>query len=283
MRDFLRRLTLLVCASALLLGNAHVSFADNMTLMEAFFSKPESYSGLVQVPGKGLVRYYAQNDLLWGALTYEREDTLTRRPFRDSGCCPSAAAMAVASLVPEEGLSAIAAYAKMEYSLCSCSLNPGKCSRHHARYVLTSHRDFVRFLPLIFGDYATGNNIEGNYSRSVAAGTGTGYLRDIARIYGLTLTFTGSYVQAVQAMREGKAVVALASRGGAFTDTGHYVFLAHVDSERLYILDPLRRETYRTNQASKLEIIQPGLVALTHENIQAAQFSSFLIFERETQ
>lgn len=280
MRAFFNRLTLLIACCVFLFGNAHVSFADNLTLMEAYFSGEEGYSGMVEVPGKGKMRYYAQNDPLWGALAYEKADTDSRRPFRDSGCSPSAAAMAVAALVPETELSRISDYAKRPYSLCTCSLNKERCNKRHSRYLLTSDRDFARFLPLVFGDFATGNNTFGVYSRAVSAGTGTGYLQPIAGLYGLSLTFTPDYDEALAAMDRGAAVAALAGRGGVFTDTGHYVFLAHYDAERLYVLDPLLREVYKTNASSRLEILQPGLVALTHKNVSYARFSNFLIFER---
>ena len=82
----------------------------------------------------------------------------------------------------------------------------------------------------------------------------------------------------MEALRSGDAVVASAGKGGAFTNTGHYLVLAHVDDEKLYFLDPLYRETYQTKQAKKLEIIQPGLVALTHENVSAAYLGGYFIF-----
>ena len=281
MRVSVKRWALLFCLCVLLAGNAHVSLADDLTLMEAFFTQPEQFSGIIDVPGKGEMRYYAQNDPLWRELTYESGQSSTRRPFRDSGCGPTAGAMAVAALVPEEDFIRIAEYAKSEYSLCSCSVNKAKCNHRHARYILTSQRDFVRFLPLVFGDFATGNNTLGDASRSTNVGTSSGFLYDIAEIYGLTLTSTKSYDEAVQAVKSGDAaVVGLAGKGGAFTNSGHYVLLANIDDEKLYILDPLCRTEYKTNQGKKIEIIQPGLVALTHTNVSVAQFSSFLIFRR---
>ena len=281
MRVSVKRWALLFCVCVLLTGNAHVSLADDLTLMEAFFTQPEQFSGLIEVPGKGEMRYYAQNDPLWRDLTYESGQSSTRRPFRDSGCGPTAGAMAVAALVPEDAFVRIAAYAKSAYSLCSCSVNKAKCNKRHARYILTSQRDYVRFLPLIFGDFATGNNTLGDNSRSSNVGTSSGFLYDIASIYGLTLASTQSYDEAVLAVQSGDAaVVALAGKGGAFTNTGHYVLLANIDDEKLYILDPLCRTEYKTNQGKKIEIIQPGLVALRHANVSAAQFSSFLIFRR---
>ena len=50
---------MLLCMCVVLTMGAHASFADDMTLTEAYFTQPETYSGLVEVPGKGTMRYYA--------------------------------------------------------------------------------------------------------------------------------------------------------------------------------------------------------------------------------
>ena len=281
MRVFLKKMSLLLCTCVFLMESAHVCFADNLMVVEAFFSKPEEYSRFIDVPGKGLMRYYAQNDPLWAALCYERENSQQRRPFRDSGCSPSALAMAVASLVDEEKLPAIGSFARKNYSLCPCSLNQERCNKNHMRYYLTSQRDYVRFLPLVIGDFATGNNSFGIYSRGEAVGTSVNYIRYVAEVYGLSLSSTSKLSEALEAVQNGCAVVVLASKGGAFTNTGHYVFLASADEERVYILDPLYRESYKTNYASKLEIIEPGLVALTMGNVSAARFGTFYILGNE--
>ena len=281
MRGFLNRgMALLLCMCVFLGETAHASFADDLTLTEAFFTRPEEYSGIIEVPGKGPMRYYAQNDPLWGALAYERAETPSRRPFRDGGCGPTAGAMAIANLIPEEQLSVIAASARGEYSLCPCSLNKEKCNKKHARYTLTTQRDYVRFLPLVFGDFATGNNTFGVSSRGEAQGTGTGFLYDIAKGYGISITATRDFNTAAQALKAGDTVVGHASRGGAFTNTGHYLLIAHIDDERVYILDSLCRTEYKTNQGKKIEIIQPGLVALRHEDYSAANIGMYFIFHK---
>lgn len=284
MRDFFRRVLAFCCVMLSVLEVAHVSFADGMTDTEAFFARQETYSGLVDVPGKGKMRYYAQNDPLWAGLAYEKEDTDTRRPFKDSGCSPTAVAMAIASLVPDDQLSLISKSAKRDYSLCSCSLNKARCKNNHARYVLTSERDYVRFLPLVFGDFATGNNTAGSVSRSIAAGTGTGYLKELVKPYGITMSFVSDYAKVQKFLaQKNTAVVGLASSGGAFTSQGHYLFLAAADKEKLYILDPLCRTTYSNyNQGSKLTVIQPGLVSIRHADIGAAKFSNFIVFVKAT-
>ena len=280
-RIFIRLFAALLIMCVFIFGNAHVSFADNLTFTEAYFTQEEEYSGMIDVPGKGPMRYYAQNDPLWGDFAYERSETRSRRPIKDGGCGPTAGAMAIANLIPEEELSAIASYAKQEFSVCPCSINKGKCIHYHARYVLTSQRDFVRFLPLIFADFACGNNIFGTASRGDAQGTGTGFLLDITKAYGVTVSTTQNYSEALSALAAGDTVIGHASRGGAFTNTRHYVLLAHSDAEKLYILDPLCRTEYKTNQSKKIEIIQPGLVAMTHANVSAANIGNYFIFHRD--
>ena len=278
MRDFFRRVTLVLCVGVLL-GSAHVSFADGLEETEAFFAAPEQYSALVDVPGRGLTRYYAQNDPLWNDLVYE-SDVSTRRPFGDGGCSPTAMAMAVAALVPSDQLRTITSLGKRTFSLCSCSVNKGRCLYRHSRYVLTSDLDFTRFLPLIFADIATGNNTAGVTSRNINRGTATGYLWEIAKAYHLNMRFTPNLDQALTAVRNGASVIGL-NTNGVFTRSGHYVFIASTDEEKVYFLDPLLREKYNTNNAHRLEIIQPGLVALKMKDLKYAQFINFVILTKE--
>lgn len=272
---------LMICV--LLWGSVHFAFADQYLDVEASFAHKESFSGLVSIPGVEMpVRYYAQNDALWSDLVYERKDSKKRRPFRDSGCGPTALAMAILSLVDENEISRIGAYAKKPYSLCTCSLNDEQCDRHAARYYITSERDFVRFLPLVLGDFAAGNNTFGVYSRSeTVAGTSTGYIEKVCTIYGLDCRFTYDYNEALEALSNKDAsVFALAGNGGCFTNVGHYVYLAHADEAQLYVLDPLCRKEYKTSKSSKLCIIEPGLVSLDHADVSAANFSNFIILTK---
>ena len=281
MRVYCFRLAAFICMCVFLLGNAHVSFADDLTYTEAYFSQKEGFSGIIEVPGKGPMRYYAQNDPLWRDMAYEQSETQSRRPFGDGGCGPTAGAMAIANLVPEEDLSKIALYAKKEYALCPCSITKEKCIHsYHARYVLTTQRDFTRFLPLVLGDFAIGNNTFGVFGRGADKGTNSGFLYQVAQAYGLNVTATTDKNMAFQALKNGCTVVGHAARGGAFTNTGHYILIAHVDDEKVYVLDPLARDSYKTNQSKILEIIQPGLVAIRHSDYAASGIGSYMIFCR---
>lgn len=281
MRVSFRRAIAALCACLFLLGGSHFCVADELTNIEAFFAKPETLSGLMDVPGKGPMRYYAQNDGLWGRLIYEAPNISNNRIFKDSGCCPTAVAMAVAALVPEDQLPEISAYARKPYSLCSCSVNSSHCGSRHPRYILTSERDFTRFLPLVIADVATGNNIWRYQGRSADVGTAATFIKAVAEAYGLEYTFVRTFEEAKEALsREDQAVVALAGHGGCFTDVGHYIFLASVDAGRLYILDPLCRSVYKTNHKNRVHIVQPGLVYLELGDLGYAYFSQFIIFSK---
>lgn len=281
MRVFLGRMAVVLCVCFLLTGNTHFCMADELTDIEAFFAAEETVSGMVDVPGNGLTRYYAQNDGLWGRLIYEAPGVESNRTFKDSACCPTSVAMAVAALIPEEELSVISRYARTPYAFCSCSVNSSHCGSRHPRYILTTQKDFARFLPLVIADVATGNNIWRNQGRTSNVGTATGFIKAVAQAYGLEYEINESFDAAKEAIRrEDQAVVALAGHGGCFTDTGHYIYLASVDDEKLYILDPLCRTQYRTNRGDRVHIIQPGLVYLELKDLRYAFFSNFIIFTK---
>lgn len=280
MRISIKRTCCFMLVCMMVWGSAHFALADQYMAQEMVFAHAESLSGMVEVPGLDEpIRYYAQNDALWTDLVYERLNSSKRRPFRDSGCSPSSLAMAIARLVPEEELIKISEYCKYPYSLCECSINEKACRRHSGRYYLTTERDYVRFLPLVLADFATGNNTWGVCSRSDNSGTGTGYIGKVCQVYGLEYCFSTNYQDAIDAVNtEGCAVFALASGGGCFTNEGHYIYFAHADEEKLYVLDPLARSTYEhCNRGSYLDILQPGLVTIYHESKFAALYSNYVI------
>ena len=63
MRDSLLRTAAFLCMCVFLLGNAHVSFADDLTYTEAYFTRQEGYSGIVEVR-KDLAEAQAKKDTL---------------------------------------------------------------------------------------------------------------------------------------------------------------------------------------------------------------------------
>lgn len=254
---------------------------DGLALTDLFFAKQESPSGWVTVPGWGEKRYYAQNDSLWGNLTYESEGTGKHRPLRDGACGPTASAMAIRALYAPEELTVLLDAAKSSFAPCVCSINRQGCGYNHPRYLITSPRDLDRFLPLVIADIATGNNVFHIHGRTSARGTNMYFFASLAEAIGLDVYNTQNRDEAFEAMRQGASVFCSAASGGVFTNVGHYVFLAGFDEERVYFLDPLCRDTYKTNHASSLTNHGNGLVSITYEKYAHTNIYSYYVLTRK--
>ncbi len=271
---------MIACFSAVMLLSRAPCRADRMLEVETFFMRDAEYSREIDVPGRGKMVYYAQNDPLWGNLIYEQANADKKRPFRDSGCNPTAAAMALRVVLTDGEIVPIAGHAKRPYALCTCSINSVACIWKHDRYCLNAEKDIVKFLPLILGDFATGNNDMATQSRSAATGTGTGYLRKIAEALNVGILFTTDFETARDAVLAGRGVMAHVAAGGAFTNTGHYVLFAWADGDTLYFLDPLLREEYTTDKRKKLAVVEPGLVSIKTGELRYVAASNYIIFSR---
>ena len=248
---------------------------DGMAMTDLYYAGEESPSGFVSVPGWGEKRYYAQNDSLWGGLTYEAEGTQKHRPLRDGACGPTSAAMAIRALLSPEELSVLADVARTPFSLCICSINRQGCGYCHPRYLITTPRDYDRFLPLIIADIATGNNVFHLHGRTSARGTNMYFFASLAEAIGLNVYNTQSRDEAFEAMRNGASVFCSAASGGVFTNVGHYVYLAGYEDERVYFLDPLCRDTYKTNHGSSLTNHGNGLVSIRYNSYSFTSIYSY--------
>lgn len=243
----------------------------------------EGTSRMIEVPGRGMMQYYAQNDPVWAKMVYEPKGATTYRPFGQGGCCPTSVAMAIANLVPEENLNAISAYARSEqgFTFCRCSVNQYYCDRTHEQYQLTTGWEFKRYLPIVMANFATGNNRWNAKSRSEYSGTSVTFVKRLTEVYGLELTVSKSGEEAVEALRRGAMVVA--STGGSdspFTGGGHFLTLAHADDTYLYILDPYLKDDYsKTDKRKLLTQLQPGLLRADIAEMDHLLLYTFFILE----
>lgn len=243
----------------------------------------EGTSRMIEVPGRGMMQYYAQNDPVWAKMVYEPKGATTYRPFGQGGCCPTSVAMAIANLVPEENLNAISAYARSEqgFTFCRCSVNQYYCDRTHEQYQLTTGWEFKRYLPIVMANFATGNNRWNAKSRSEYSGTSVTFVKRLTEVYGLELTVSKSGEEAIEALRRGAMVVA--STGGSdspFTGGGHFLTLAHADDTYLYILDPYLKDDYsKTDKRKLLTQLQPGLLRADIAEMDHLLLYTFFILE----
>ncbi len=281
MAAFLKRL---LAAALALLCLAPAGLAqDGLAMTDRYFAGGETLSGYVEVPGWGTRRYYAQNDGLWGSLVYEGSASDKRRPMRDGACGPTAAAMAIRALLTPEELFSLSGAAQTPFSLCVCSINRHGCNANHPRYLLTSVSDYDRFLPLVIADIASGNNLFRVHGRTEARGTNMYFLSATLDVIGIGLRNTQDRQEAFDAMKNGAAVFCSAGAGGVFTNVGHYVFLAGYDEERVYFLDPLCRDVYKTNHASSLTNHGGGLVSVPYQYYGHTSIYSYYVLTRRTE
>lgn len=258
---------------------------ESVSVMKMEMDALEGTSRTVNVPGRGEMQYYAQNDPVWAAMRYEARKSKQARPFGQGGCGPTSMAMAIANLVPEESLGGISAYARVEngYTFCTCSVNQYFCNHRHAQYKLETPAEFRRYLPLAIASFATGNNIWGETSRGDGGGTNTAFMKRVTEAYGLYFTLTKDRELALSALADGAMVIA--STGGKaspFTGGGHYLTLASVYEGSLYILDPYLKADYgKTDRRHLITQIEPGVLRVSMEDLDELLLYTFYIVDRK--
>ena len=258
---------------------------ESVSVMKMEMDALEGTSRTVNVPGRGEMQYYAQNDPVWAAMRYEARKSNQARPFGQGGCGPTSMAMAIANLVPEESLGGISAYARVEngYTFCTCSVNQYFCNHRHAQYKLETPAEFRRYLPLAIASFATGNNIWGETSRGDGGGTNTAFMKRVTEAYGLYFTLTKDRELALSALADGAMVIA--STGGKaspFTGGGHYLTLASVYEGSLYILDPYLKADYgKTDRRHLITQIEPGVLRVSMEDLDELLLYTFYIVDRK--
>ncbi len=238
----------------------------------------DSVSGYATAEGVGTWMVYGQNDPLWDRTIFEVSNSSRRRPFGDGGCGPTSIAMAIANLVPAEKLPKLNDYAShpLGYTFCTCSIDDSFCDLGHVPYQLRTPEEFLRYFPLAVGSFAMGNNTFEVQGRRDSYGTNMSYLDAICSIYGISVKPVRTLEEALPYLRrkDTMAVCCVTGSYSPFTSSSHFMVLAHVTNEHIYVLDPLRRETYgEKDPRGIVEIISPGLVRVRLEDAYMCHFT----------
>jgi len=248
------------------------------------FDSRETIGGFVEVPGRGLMRYYAQNDPLYGDIMYEGYQSPTIRPMKNAACVPTAFAIALANLVPRDELNRLAefSYKGSGYSFCACCIWPKKCYRRHPQYDLSTNEEYERYLPLVVAGYAVGNNPKREVFRQ-KTGTSSRFFDALCEIYEIPYQHRQSYIDTEAAFAHGAiAVACTATKYSPFSATGigHYIVFIWADEEYLYFLDPVYTDNYRRTDTNRiLEVLTPGVLRVRKENRRELCVTSlFLMF-----
>lgn len=243
----------------------------------------ETLSGPFTVEGVGTWMIYGQNDPLWKRLIFEVDYSSRQRPFGDGGCGPTAIAMAIANMVEPEELPLLAGYSSEAtgYCFCACCIGDRWCHSGHIPYKLTEAGQFLRYFPLAVAEFAMGNNVFEVQGRYDSFGTSMSYLEAICSVYGIQTHGVSDFNVALDFLRRENTIAIACATGTPFTRTSHFLVMAHVDDEYLYVLDPLRRESYGDMDANGfLEILTPGLVRIRLENAPYCRLSGIILLTR---
>lgn len=243
-----------------------------------------AYSRVIDVPGRGPMQYYAQNDPQWASSLYEPVYSENWRIFKDSGCGPTSAAMAIAAQVPKERLPELIASARKPeegFPYCSCSINGYRCDRSHELTYPTTGEDFLGHLPVIFASYAAGNNTKKTKYRAEYTATSISVFSALAECYGLYYHAAREWKDAQAAIEAGYSVITTVNQG-LFTPVSHYLFLVSLDETWIYVLDPFMRENYdELDRRHILEVVEPGLVRAKLTDLERLGFSGYYIISAE--
>ena len=247
----------------------------------------ETLNGRVSVENVGEWMLYAQNDPLWRKLVFEIQHSNKKRPFGDGGCGPTAVAIAIANLVEKEELPKLGDYASSPfgYRFCVCSVNDYWCSGKHLTYRLETPEEYERYLPLAVASFSTGNNIWDVRGRNRGRGTSMRYLENICQVFDIAVTQTYQIRDAFTFLEKENtiAVACTVGHGSPFTKDSHFLVLAGVDEEYLYVLDPMRREHYQNLDVKNyLEVLVPGLVRVKLEDATQCNLAPIYLLEKKS-
>lgn len=281
------RKRLLICAA---LRPIRYETQETIDLCKAELDARETGNGYVTVDGVGTFMVYAQNDPLWDRMCYESSNTRDFRRFGDGGCGPTAVALAVANLVKPEDLPKLRDWAAAPTGTLFCgeSVNRNHCNQLHAPYQLVTAQEYLRYLPIAIADFATGNNRCDVLSRRLKVpGTNMNFLKFVCEAYGIDLSFTRRADEAFEWMAEKpgqRMAVTCTIYGGPFTSTSHFMTIAAVDDTYFYLLDPLRRDSYKSlDRYEVVELLAPGVVRVRRDQAYLCNLSPFHLMEVQTQ
>ena len=239
----------------------------------------------IEVPGRGPTIFYAQTNPLWAQMRYENASSRQRRMFGNAGCAPTSVAIAVANLLPAEKLGLILPYACESvggFGIATNAVNPLNTNSRDGIYWFNAAEEYQTYLPLVFGQYATGNNWRwlswriSSIEENSTGGTNIAFITQLCDIYGLSYTkeVPRGHLKwsLLKPIMHGAIGVALAntSHQPFVASKGHYVAVVGADSQYLYIMDPQDKLQYdsATDKKNVLEVLESGLVRVKHSDFK---------------
>lgn len=268
--NFMKRL-IIILLSCLLPFAVLAEQASQKETERDFFDSKASYNRSIRLPNGKQLQFYAQNSPEWAKLYYT-EKPLGFINFGDGGCVPTALANALINLVDVQELPRLRELSRHDYMLDSMAVNARLGKPFRSKFVLDGAEDYTRFLPLVLGQYFIGNNpFRSNGFKS------TSFYKDVMDKMNLHYEQLNSIHDADAVLARGGYVIT--SSGGwssPISQGGHYFLLVSKDSEYVYFLDSLVRQSYKKDFQKIIEIVEPGLVRVRIENIKKLKLNKLM-------
>ena len=227
---------------------------------EEILKSRESWTKSVTVEGRTFL-LFAQNSPDWAKL-YMVENRKTNRRFGEAGCAVTALANATVNSIPTHRLREIVEIMKSPLAFDSVVL-ARYFGRTEGRFQPEEDCDFVRYWPVILANYAEGNNLKHHHEAQ-----GPSFYPWIFEHFGLRFKATADVRETIGALREGALAVSCSSgQKSPFSTIGHFFTLCAADDEAVYILDSYFRDVYPKDKRHILEILEPGVLRVTMNNL----------------
>lgn len=276
-----KRLIVSSLAGLMLLSWAHTSCAltqDEINAQtalheEATLKARDSYTCLMDVPGRGASIYYAQNSPEWADLAFGSKDYGQIRPFGGAGCVCTSLAIAVANLVPSNALPRMQELMRKQFQIDTRSMSVDAGLGYPRRFCVRTPDDFLRFFPLSIGQYAVSNNRNG-----VKNPNSHSFYKFILNHFKLPYVHTKDRSIALRALDMGGIVVT--SSGGQsspFSVGGHYFTLMSHKDGYVYFFDPFRDFDYPNDSKNVIEVVRPGLCRFSADRWEDVKLNSMFV------
>ena len=199
--------------------------------------------------------YYAQNSPEWENLVID-PDPASRRVFGESACVVTALANCIVNAVSVWDLDRILDMTMYPVRIDSHSAVNARGVRARDKFEIRNLSDVVRYYPLIIGNYAGGNNRSGIRNRK-----NEDFYKRVLDAYQLEWERNTEWSEAVQALKDGKLVIACSGgRHSVISSEGHYFLLVAWADGYIYALDSYLRDRFPLDREQWIEILEPGLL-----------------------
>lgn len=269
MRNSIKTTLALLLVLVLCIGSVNSAYAAKKQKKseEEILKERESYTHVVNILGKNYL-VFAQNSPEWYEL-YADDKKDSTRMFGPSGCVVGSFANVVVNSLPYSRLSEITSIMRTSPKIDTRGLtrNNGKSS---GRFEIKNDSDFLRYWPLVVGNYAAGNNQHYSYVPMQ-----TGFYHYLTDFYGIRMEVKKNWRESLNYLNEGAMVITCSSGSSSpFSKIGHYFVFVAMDDEYVYIIDSYFRDSFPLDKKHIVEYVEPGVERIKISNLHKMQIET---------